>query len=74
MIGDQKVKLSDVKNIEDQSQRFVQDMKDNQSQSTNKASVNPDEAAAGAQERPVGNIDFVPMSGDLKDRLVKETT
>lgn len=68
MIGDQKVKLSDVKKIEDPNMKFAQSVNDNKNQATEQVE------APGAAERPKGNIDAVPMSGILYDKLVKETT
>lgn len=68
MIGNQKVKLSDVKKIEDENAKFVQSMNEQRPQ------VQEQAAAPGAEEKPRGNIDRVPMAGDLKDRLARETT
>lgn len=91
LIGDQKVRLQDVKNIEDLNQKAAQDMREQASQLPVQGQVavplsapqanaapkqspngNKKEEVAGAPERPKGNINNVPMSGELQQMLSKE--
>jgi flagellar basal-body rod modification protein FlgD len=93
LIGDQKVRLSDVKNIEDLNEKTAQQMREQAQQapaqeqvvdpaagqkgakaaSTQSPKVAKKEDVPGAPERPRGNINKVPMSGELMQTLSKET-
>src|SRR5690606_16671256 len=81
MLGDQKVKLSDIKKIEDLNEKLAQEIREagqqgaigpgaNNSQPQSKK-VEDNKEVAGAPERPVGNIGKVPMSGELMQNLAQ---
>lgn len=83
MLGDQKVKLSDIKKIEDLNEKLAQEIREagqqqpasvppqaNNSQPETKK-VEPKQEVAGAPERPTGNIGKVPMSGELMQNLAQ---
>lgn len=82
MVGDQKVRISDIKNIENQSEKFAQEIRENVKAQATAPQVQgkeaqpqqaSDKASQGAPERPKGNINLVPMSAELKDNLAKQT-
>jgi flagellar basal-body rod modification protein FlgD len=95
LVGDQKVKLSDVKTIEDLNEKMAQEMREGiqAEQAAAQAAAAPKapsaaapqkkdakvapqpakNASAGAPDRPQGNINKVPMSGELQQILSKET-
>ncbi len=96
MIGDQKVRLSDVKNIEDLNEKMAQQIREQGKQAPqvpgqavapagqNGANASPPNVSkvtkssgskaevAGAPDRPKGNINNIPMSGELQQMLAKE--
>lgn len=93
LIGDQKVRLSDVKNIEDLNEKQAQKMRE-EAHKSQESALSPAEPAGqkgaktttvqspklatneevpGAPDRPQGNINKVPMSGELMQNLSKET-
>jgi flagellar basal-body rod modification protein FlgD len=93
MVGDQKVRLGDVKKIEDLNEKMAQEIREQgmlapeQGQVVNPAGVpqakasQPQEVKTaeakevpGAPERKKGNIERVPMSGELMHTLTKETS
>lgn len=79
LIGDQKIRLSDVKNIEDLNEKTAQQIREQkqQGQPAGASAVAPAKAekeeVAGAPDRPQGNINKVPMSQSLQQTLSKET-
>lgn len=96
MIGDQKIKLSDVKKIEDLNEKMAQEIRESMQQQqpaeaagqivpqpkvpqaaapTTKSgkTASNDTESNGAPERPSGNINKIPMSGELQQVLAKET-
>jgi flagellar basal-body rod modification protein FlgD len=77
MVGDQKVRISDVKNIENQNEKFAQEIREQNNMAVEKKAPTSESAQAqpqGAPERSRGNIDLVPMSAQLKENIAKETT
>jgi flagellar basal-body rod modification protein FlgD len=87
MIGDQKIKLGDVKKIEDLNEKMAQEFRESmqgavppsaapntQNTKETKPAKAPQTAEVeGAKDRPQGNIDKVPMSGTLMKQVAKET-
>lgn len=77
MVGDQKVRISDIKNIENQNEKFAQEMREQNNMTVEKKVPTGEQTQTqpqGAPERPRGNIDLVPMSAQLKENVAKVTT